>query len=256
MPAWGYTVGTIAGVILIWHLAVVGFTIPPYLLPPPAAVAGYIALKWQFLIQHTWFTTYETICGFLLSIVIGIPLAILIVWSRVMDRIITPFLVLSQTFPKVAIAPLLIIWFGLGILPKILVSFLVAFFPIVIEGITGMRSVETEMMELIHSMQANQFQIFWKIRLPHSLPYVFGGLKVAIAFAIVGAVVGEWVGANQGLGYLLLWANANLDTPMLFSVLIVLMAIGVLLYYLIVWLERLIIPWHVSIRETGPRPTI
>lgn len=256
MPAWGYTVGTIAGVVLFWHLAVVGFAIPPYLLPPPVAIAEFITLKWQFLIQHAWLTTYESLCGFLLSIAIGIPLAILVVWSKVMDRIITPFLVLSQTFPKVAIAPLLIIWFGLGILPKILVSFLVSFFPIVIEGITGMRSVETEMMELIHSMQANQFQIFWKVRLPHSLPYVFGGLKVAIAFAIVGAVVGEWVGANQGLGYLLLWANANLDTPMLFSVLIVLMAMGVILYYLIVWLESLTIPWHVGIRETGPRPTM
>jgi NitT/TauT family transport system permease protein len=173
-----------------------------------------------------------------------------------LDKSITPFLVLSQTFPKVAIAPLLIIWFGLGMLPKILVSFLVAFFPVIISEVTGMRSVETETMELIHSMQATPLQTFWKIRLPYALPHLFAGLKVAIAFAIVGAVVGEWVVADKGLGYVLLWASGNLDTPMLFSVFVILMGIGVILYYAIVWLERLFIPWHVSIRETALQPTM
>ena len=134
-------------------------------------------------------------------------------------------------------------------------SFLIAFFPVVISGVTGMRSVETEMMELIQSMRAKEFQIFWKIRLPNALPHLFSGLKVAITFAIVGAVVGEWVGANEGLGYLLVWANANLDTLLLFSALVVLMVIGVIFYYSVQAVERWVIPWHISIREEKPQPT-
>ncbi len=251
-----YPVATVAALVGVWHAAVAGLGVPEYLLPLPTTVARYIARSWDFLLAHAWVTTYETLGGFVLSIAVGVPLSISIVWSRVLDRAVMPLLILSQTFPKVAIAPLLIIWFGFGILPKVLVSFLVAFFPVLIAGITGMRAVETDMLDMIRSMRASEWQIFWKVRVPHALPHLFAGLKVAIAFAVVGAVVGEWVGADKGLGYLLLLANANLDTPMLFSVLVVLMGIGVVLYYAIVWLERRMLPWHVSMREGGPQPTI
>lgn len=256
LAALAYPAGTVLAVVAAWHAVVAGLGVPEYLLPGPATVARYLVQKREFLLQHAWVTTYETLGGFFLSIGLGVPLAIAIVWSRTLDRAIMPLLILSQTFPKVAIAPLLIIWLGFGLLTKVLVSFLVAFFPVVIAGVTGMRSVETEMLELIRSMRATPVQVFWKIRLPHALPHLFAGLKVAIAFAVVGAVVGEWVGADRGLGYLLLSANANLDTPLLFAVLIVLLWIGVVLYYAIVWLERLMLPWHVSIRESGLRSTL
>lgn len=257
MRTWPYPIGTVFIIILLWHFAVIFFDIPEYLIPAPLTVGEYIFRKWNFLLSHSWVTTYETLAGFFLSILVGIPLAITLVWSKILDRSIMPILVVSQTFPKVAIAPLLIIWFGLGLLPKVLVSFIIAFFPVVISGVTGMRSVETEMLELIHSMRASSLQIFWKMRLPYALPHLFSGFKVAITFAIVGAVIGEWVGADKGLGYMLLWANANLDTVLLFSILASLTVIGVILYYSVVMVERLIIPWHVSIREEeAPQPTM
>lgn len=257
MRTWPYPIGTIFIIIFLWHFAVIFFNIPEYLIPAPLSVGEYIFQKWNFLLRHSWVTTYETLAGFFLSILVGIPLAITLVWSKVLDRSIMPILVVSQTFPKVAIAPLLIIWFGLGLLPKVLVSFIIAFFPVVISGVTGMRSVEAEMLELIHSMRASSLQVFWKMRLPYALPHLFSGFKVAITFAIVGAVIGEWVGADKGLGYMLLWANANLDTVLLFSILASLTVIGVVLYYSVVMIERLIIPWHVSIREEeAPQPTM
>ena len=257
MRTWPYPIGTVFFIIFLWHFAVIFFNIPEYLIPAPLAVGEYIFQKWNFLLRHSWVTMYETLAGFFLSILVGIPLAITLVWSKILDRSIMPILVVSQTFPKVAIAPLLIIWFGLGLLPKVLVSFIIAFFPVVISGVTGMRSVETEMLELIHSMRASSLQVFWKMRLPYALPHLFSGFKVAITFAIVGAVIGEWVGADKGLGYMLLWANANLDTVLLFSILASLTVIGVILYYSVVMMERLIIPWHVSIREEeAPQPTM
>lgn len=256
LVALAYPIGTVAVLIAAWHAAVATFEIPTYILPGPLTVARYLVDRWHFLAPHAWVTTYETLGGFGLSIALGVPLAMSIVWSHKIDRAIMPLLVLSQTFPKVAIAPLLIIWLGFGLFPKILVSFLVAFFPVVIAGVSGMRSVETEMLELIRSMRASPLQVFFKVRVPNALPHFFAGLKVAIAFAVVGAVVGEWVGADRGLGYLLLQANANLDTPMLFSVLAILLVIGVVLYYGIVWLERMMLPWHVSIRESGLTTTL
>lgn len=247
---WGYPIGTVIALVALWHVSVHAFSIPGYLIPPPATVAGYLADNFVFLNRHAVVTAVEALGGFLLSVVVGVPLAILIVWSRKVDQALMPLLVLSQTFPKVAIAPLLIIWFGFGIQTKILVSFLIAFFPIIVAGVAGMRAVDNDAIDMIRSMKATPLQIFVRLRIPAALPNLFAGCKVAMAFAVVGAVVGEWVGADRGLGYLLLRANSNLDTPMLFSILVMLMFIGVILYYLIVAIERISIPWHVS--QRGP----
>lgn len=251
-----YPLVTVLAMIAAWSLCVRLFHIPGYLIPTPLAVVERIHGDFPYLLRNTWITTYEAFGGFVLSAAVGIPLAVALVWSRTLERSVMPLIVLSQTFPKVAIAPLLIIWFGLGTFPKVLVSFLVAFFPVVISGVAGMRSVEPEMVELVRSMRATELQTFWKVRFPFALPQIFSGLKVAIAFSIVGAVVGEWVGANKGLGYLLLWSNAQLDTPMLFAVLVMLMIMGVIMYYGLVWLERWLLPWHASIREGEPRATM
>jgi len=256
MSAWFYPTLSLVILIVAWHFAVILFDIPEYLLPTPEAVLMRLVEDFGFLLGHAGVTFSETMGGFLLSILIGIPLAVALVWSPVLEKAVMPLLVVSQTFPKIAIAPLIIIWFGLGIFPKLLISFLVAFFPVVISAIAGMRSVDTDMIDLARSMQASPLRLFWKIRMPYALPHIFSGLKVAVAFAIVGAVVGEWVGAQSGLGYLLLWANANLDTTLLFSILVLLMIIGVALYYAVVFVERLLIPWHVSVREETPQATI
>ncbi|NIR31452.1 MAG: ABC transporter permease [Gammaproteobacteria bacterium] len=256
MSNWIYPALSLAVVVIAWHFSVVLFAIPEYLLPTPESVLTRLIEDFGFLLQHAGVTFYETMGGFLLSIAIGIPLAVALVWSPVLEKAIMPLLIVSQTFPKIAIAPLIIIWFGLGVFPKLLISFLVAFFPVLISAVAGMRSVDTDMIDLARSMQATPLRLFWKIRMPFALPHIFSGLKVAVAFAIVGAVVGEWVGANSGLGYLLLWANANLDTTLLFSILILLMVIGIALYYSVVFVERLLIPWHVSVREETPQATM
>jgi len=231
-----------------WYAAVEIFDIPPYLLPLPGAVLQRIIEDFSFLLHHSWITTYVTLGGFLLSVLIGIPLAIMLVAWRTLEQAVMPWLILSQTFPKVALAPLIVVWFGLGLFPKLVVTFLVAFFPVVISTIVGLRSVEREVLELAQALRANRLQTFWYFRLPLSLPNIFAGMKVSVAFAVVGAVIAEWVGASQGLGYLLLQANASLDTTLLFAVLAALMVIGVVVYYAIELLEKIAIPWHNVVR--------
>jgi NitT/TauT family transport system permease protein len=247
--SWPYPAAAIAIALLVWQLGVTGFAVPKYLLPSPIEVARRLWSDAGFMAFHSAVTLLTTIGGFLLSVAIGVPLGMLLVWSRLLERAVMPLLVVSQSFPKVAVAPLIVIWFGLGFLPKILIAFSVAFFPIVVSTIAGMRSVETDMDDLARSMQATPLKTFTKIRLPFAMPQIFSGIKVAVAFATVGAVVGEWVGADAGLGYLLLWSNANLDTPLLFAVLICLMLIGLVLYYAVEYLERRALPWHVSVRD-------
>ncbi|MGF7159618.1 NitT/TauT family transport system permease protein [Rhodoligotrophos appendicifer] len=246
-----YPLAALVLMIAGWYAAIDIFDIPPYLLPRPEAVLQRIYEDFGFLLYHSWVTTYVTLGGFFLSIAIGIPLSIMLVTWRTLEKAIMPWLILSQTFPKVALAPLIVVWFGLGILPKLLVTFLVAFFPIVISTIVGLRSVEREVIELAQSLRSSKMQTFWYFRLPLSLPNIFAGLKVSVAFAVVGAVIAEWVGASEGLGYLLLQANASLDTTLLFAVLAALMVIGVVLYYAVEFIERAVIPWHNVIRLHG-----
>lgn len=243
-----YPLITLVAVIALWYAAVYLFNVPSYLLPLPTEVLDRIISDFGFLLKHSWVTTYVTLAGFFLSILIGIPLAFAIVSSRIIDKSLMPWLVLSQTFPKVALAPLIVVWFGLGIFPKVLVTFLVAFFPIVISTVVGLRSMENEMIELAESMRATRMQKFWNFRMPLALPSIFSGIKVSVAFSVVGAVIAEWVGASSGLGYLLLRANANLDTSLLFAVLVCLTVIGVVLYYAVEFVERISIPWHATVR--------
>lgn len=243
-----YPLGTLVAVIAIWYAAVKVFHVPHYLLPLPGDVLRRLGEDGWFLLGHSLATVYITLGGFLLSIIVGVPLAILLVASRTLERAIMPWLVLSQTFPKVALAPLIVVWFGLGLWPKLVVAFLVAFFPILVSTVVGLRSIEREMLELASSTRASTLQTFFYFRFPTALPNIFAGMKVSVAFAVVGAVIAEWVGATQGLGYLLLQANANLDTSLLFAVLLILLVIGVVLYYAVEFIERLVIPWHSTIR--------
>ncbi|SEG69478.1 ABC transporter permease [Bosea lathyri] len=243
-----YPLGTFVVFVLGWYAISILFEVPAYLLPRPEAVIERLGQDFGYLMRHAWVTTYETLGGFLLSVLIGVPLAFIIVSSSIVEKAIMPWLVLSQTFPKVALAPLIVVWFGLGIVPKILVTFLVAFFPVVISTVVGLRSMENEMLELARSMKASRFQIFWRFRLPLALPSLFSGLKVSVAFSVVGAVIAEWVGATEGLGYLLLTANANLDTALLFAVLAILTVLGIVLYYAVEMFEQRLIPWHASVR--------
>lgn len=233
----------------IWEIAVRILELPSYLLPAPSEIARVMVERADLILEHSWVTGYEMIMGYLLAIAVAIPMAIAITASPNFDRFITPILLFFQTVPKISLAPLFLVWFGVGILPKVLVAFLISFFPIIIDTAVGLRSIAPEMVDLARSMGATRFQIFYRFRLPTSLPYLFSGLKVASTLAVVGAVVGEFVGADRGLGYLLLVANSNLLTALMFGAIFALTAQGLILFYLIQSLETLLIPWHISVRS-------
>lgn len=233
----------------LWELAVFIFKPPTYLLPAPTEILREMIDQSGRLLEHSWVTAYEMLLGYFLAIAIGIPMAIMITASNAFDRFVTPILLFFQTVPKIAIAPLFLVWFGVGVTPKILVAFLISFFPIVIDTAVGLRSIAPDMIDLARSMGASKTQIFSQFRLPNSLPYVFSGLKVASTLAVVGAVVGEFVGADKGLGYLLLVANSNLLTALMFGTIVALTAQGLVLFYLIQILESMLIPWHITVRS-------
>lgn len=251
--AWGsaalYPIGSLLGVLVIWQAVVSGFGIKPFILPSPRLVAQVIAAHYDVLLRHTVVTSYETVLGFLLSVVIGVPLAVAVVSWRRFEHSIYPLLVASQTIPKVAIAPLFIVWLGFGFLPKIIIAFLVAFFPVVISTVVGLKSTPVEMIYLGQIVGLSWWQMFVKISFPRALPEIFAGLKVAMTLAVVGAIVGEFVGASEGLGYLLMFATAQMQTALVFAALVFLVGIGVMFFMVIQMLERMTIPWHVSVRR-------
>jgi len=246
----------LAGILVflaIWELAVAVLKVPAYLLPPPTAIIRVFIDEFAKIAFHGWVTTYEMLLGYALAVGIGIPLAIAITSSERFDRFVMPQMLFFQVVPKVAIAPLFLVWFGVGALPKVLVAFLISFFPIVIDAAVGLRSMSGEMRDLARSMGASRLQVFAQFRLPTSLPYLFSGLKVAATLAVAGAVVGEFVGADKGLGYLLLVTNSNLETALMFAALFALTFIGLAFFYAVEFLEALLIPWHVThrVREEG-----
>jgi NitT/TauT family transport system permease protein len=243
----------IVGFLVAWQLFVIIWKVPPYLLPTPTAIAHTFVSELPDLLRHGWVTVYEMIAGYALAVAVAIPLAIAITSSRRFNELVMPTMLFFQIVPKVAIAPLFLVWFGVGATPKILVAFLISFFPIVIDAAVGLRSMSPEMGDLARSMGATRMQVFAQFRLPTSLPYLFSGLKVAATLAIAGTVVGEFVGADKGLGYLLLVTNSNMQTSLMFATIVALTIIGLVFYYLVELLESFLIPWHVThrVQETG-----
>ena len=246
--AWAQTLAAFLAILLAWQL--LGLKVPRYLLPTPVGTAAELWARAPLLGQHALVTLQEILLGFGLAVAVSVPCGLAVAFSRPVERMVMPVLVFTQLIPKIALAPLFIIWFGFGLFPKVFMTFLLSFFPIVIDAVVGFRSLDREVEHLIRSMGMPAGQAFLKVRLPHAMPQVFAGLKVAITLATVGAVIGEFVGADRGLGYLLLVAGGDLRTELLFATLAVLTAIGLALYGLMALLERLAIPWHVSRR--GP----
>ena len=239
-----YPVGMMVVLLLIWQELASQFSIPAYLLPAPSAILKSMDANSAVLIKESVGTTIEILLGFALSVAVGVPLALAIYLWRPFARSIYPLLVSSQAVPKVAIAPLFLVWFGFGLMPKVLIAFLIAFFPVVINTAMGLASIEREKIYLARSMGLGAAATFFKIRLPNALPSIFAGLKISITLAVVGAVVGEFVGGQGGLGYLLLIANGNMDTALLFGGIVALTVLGVVLFLAIGLLERLVLPPH------------
>ena len=235
--------------VVLWDLAIRVFRIPPYQIPAPQDVLITLWEEWPKLLAEAGPTTLATVEGFLLSAVFGIPMAMLIAGSRTVENYIYPLLVFSQSIPKIAIAPLFVVWFGFGMLPKVLSAFLLGFFPVVVSAVQGFKSVEPDMLDLARAMEANRLQIFRMVSLPHALPAIFSGLKVSITLAVVGAVVGEFVGSNSGLGFVLQRSIGSFELPTMFAALVVLSLIGVILFWVLDVIERFAIPWHASQRQ-------
>lgn len=238
-----------------WWAITAAEVFPAYLVPAPGDVANELVTEREMLARHTWVTTYETVLGFLLAAAIGMLAAVLIVYSPTLEKALYPLILFAQVIPKIAIAPILVVWFGFGPMPKVILAVLIAFFPVVVSGVAGLRSTDPELLDLSATMGASRWKTFRKIRFPNSLPHLLSGLKVAVTLAVVGAVVGEFVGADEGLGYVLLLASGNLNSSLLFADLILMSALGVVLFVMVEVAEKLLIPWHASRRQGVPLTT-
>ena len=234
---------TLAAIVALWEAATLVFRIPEWLLPSPSAIGYQFLVWWQVLLMNTYVTFYETMLGFILAVAIGVPISIAITYAKPLQNTIYPIILVLQSVPKVAIAPIILLWFGLGLIPKIIIAFLVAFFPIVVDTATGMMTVDPELLDIVRLLNATKSQIFSKIRLPHSMPYFFSAQKIAITLSVVGAVIGEFVGANEGLGYLILSAAPQLQTALAFAAILILSLMGIGLFVAISLAEKILIPW-------------
>jgi NitT/TauT family transport system permease protein len=237
-------VAVLFGALLIWHFAVVLFDVQHYILPKPLTVLDSMQDNWGLLWTHTLWTAQEMAIGFGLAALTGVTLAALMHYFRLLDVIFAPLLVTFQTIPKVALAPLFLVWFGFSLLPRVLVALAIAFFPIVIDTLVGLRSTKKSAIELVRALGGSRWEVFWKVELPSSLPSLFGGLKVASTLVVIGAVVSEYIVGNQGLGYLQLQASYKLDAPLIFAAVGMMAALGLVAYEIVAWAERILLPWR------------
>ena len=230
--------------LILWEAMVRLLDVPDWLVPAPSQILEVIADKNAIMLFHTMVTLKETLLGFFLALVLGIVCAIGIVHFPLLRDTLYPTLIMFNSFPKIAIAPLFVVWIGVGIESKIANAFLTALFPIVLNTIMGLTDMDSELLELVRSMSRSRWVLFWKIRFPYSLPYVFAGCKIAISLAVIGAIVGEFISGRSGLGYLVLSANNYFNTPMAFTALLYLVLMSLALYGMVILAEKLIVPWY------------
>lgn len=238
----------VIGFLLFWELAVIVFRIPRYILPSLSSIVRQFIRNFDLIWEYTLITGYETLVGFTIAVAIGVPLAMLTAFSRILRQTFYPFAVALEMVPKIAFAPLFVTWFGFGFIPKMIIVFLVCFFPILLNGILGFTSLSQEMVYFSRSTGASELRMFWKIRLPAALPELFVGLKGAAVNATVGATISEWIGGDAGLGYYIQIATGQLRMDLAFAIIFMLTALGLLLFYIVQLVEKRMIPWHVSQR--------
>lgn len=239
----GYPLAGIALIVAAWVLICWLGNLPTVVLPTPDKVVRAFVARFDLLLSEGWITFKETIYGFLLALAVGLPIAVAIANSRPLNLMFYPLLVALQSVPKVALAPIVMIWLGTGIESKLAIVWLVAFFPIIVDTTAGLRSTPRELLELAHSLRATPWQIFLKVQFPAALPFVLTGAKVAMTLAVIGAVIGEFVSSSEGLGFLLLSATSQLDTPLAFAALFALSMLGVFSYLLVEGVEILVADW-------------
>jgi NitT/TauT family transport system permease protein len=237
-------------ILVTWEWGVPYFDVPNYVLPTPSAIgvalwrgldAGFMARGGYWL--HTWVTVWEVLLGFFIGSGVGLLLGTVISQFRIIEATLRIYLVAIQSLPKIALAPIIVLWFGFGLTSKVVIICLLTFFPLLINSMAGFKAVDPERLELMRALGANPWQIFWKVRLPSAMPYIFAGLDMAAVFAVVGAVVGEFVGAQRGLGTLILSMNAQMDIAGTFSVFIILAVVGIVIHKALRMVERRVLFW-------------
>jgi putative hydroxymethylpyrimidine transport system permease protein len=230
--------------ILLWEAVVRGFHVPKYLFPAPSQVVLAMRDDWSsILAPATWVSLREVLLGFALAVIAGVGLAIVLHMFTPLRRAVYPLLIGSQTVPIVVLAPVLVVMLGYGLLPKVVIVALICFFPIVVNGLDGLRSVDDEFIRMMRTLDAGRWAIFQRIEFPAALPSIFSGMRIAATFAAIGAVFGEWSGASAGLGYVMLQATPNLQTPRIFAAIVILTLIALALFSAVSVLERLLVPW-------------
>jgi len=239
LAPWVYTVAMFA----IWEASCQLFQIPKFIFPAPSVIAKAIVDYWPAIWQNSLQTLFTTTAGFLLAVVGGLGLGLLVGWSRGIYAGLYPLMVGFNSIPKVAVVPILVIWFGIGTVPAILTAFLIAFFPIVVNVATGLATIEPELEDVLRALGASKFDIMTKVGIPRALPYFFGSLKVAITLAFVGSVVSETVAANSGVGYMMIGAQSQFNVPLVFAGLVALAVEGIVMYALMAWLEKRMTGW-------------
>ncbi len=238
---------TFAGLIILWWAAVVGFAIPEYLVPAPGSIPGALVDNGPDLWENTKITMVEVLLGFGVTVVFAIPMGLAIALSVTTRQVVYPVLVFVQLIPKIAIAPLFVVWFGFGMESKVFLTMLMTFFPLLLASIAGFQTLDERLLYLTRSMGSSWWQTFRYVRLPSALPIIFSGLKTAATIAATAAIVAEFVGSNAGLGYRLLVASLYLDTPLIFAILAILTVIGLGMNYVIEAIEYIVMPWkHVT----------
>ena len=227
-------------VVLAWHLFVDWGEVPAYIMPTPMDTV--LSLRGEYnWVHNTWITASEVFGGYILAVVVGVGLALLFSWFATFATFLMPLVVSLNMIPKVALGPLFIVWFDYGLGPNIIIAFTICFLPILITTTRGLQEVEPDLLDLVRSLNGSRWQIFTKIQLPGSLPYIFSGMKVAVVLAVAGAIVGEFIASEEGLGYLMLQVQVDLDTPAMFMAVLLITFVGVLLYGIVIGLERLFV---------------
>jgi NitT/TauT family transport system permease protein len=226
----------------LWEILVRALEVPRFILPAPSEILTTLGSSRYDWIGNSWVTGLEVVGGYLLATVLGVATALLFSWSRVLVTVLFPLLITLNMVPKVALGPLVIVWFSYGILTNILITFSLCYFPILLTTVRGLREVEPDLLDLVRSLRGSRWQMFLYIQLPGALPYIFSGMKVAAILAVAGAVVGEFIASDRGLGYLMIQVQASLDTPAMFMAVTLITLIGIALYVAVLLLEHLIVP--------------
>ena len=228
------------GVVIIWQLWVTISNIPDYVMPSPGSTLLSLGEDYGWL-HNTYITAVEVFGGYFLAVIAGVGLALIFNWFRIMETLFMPLMVSLNMIPKVALGPLFIVWMSYGVGPNILISFSICFLPILLTMERGLRESDPDLLDLVRTLRASRWQIFTKIQLPGSLPYLFSGMKVAVVLAVAGAIVGEFIASQEGLGYLMLQVQVTLDTAAMFMAVLIITGIGVVLYGLVLFLEYIFI---------------